>query len=1331
MVQAQTPGKAPSQPVRADFPHDPWLSTGFENLQTQHPGRSADTEPDKPDFDVVIVGSGYGGAIAAAELAGCEDGELNREIKVCVLERGEEYLSGRFPSRMSELAGHVRFTPLRGTHTRGNAHGLFDVRIGGDINALVANGLGGGSLINAGVMLLPHPSVLKEAAWPKALREEGTLAPWSDRIAPRLGARQPWGDRTTGKGEASPLKKHHALKVLAGTKPFIETPISVAMDDQKSSAGVPLNKCVQCGHCATGCNYGAKDSLDVNLLAKAKAQGHVCIYTGATVLRLSRRASGDGWILQVMPTDETLRKRQAQPFLLHARRVILAAGTLGSTEILLRSQTDTLKFSPRLGRQFSGNGDMVAAIHDTTSRAHAVGRESDDPMADGFEPVGPTITGMIDLRTGDPQTDLVVQELSIPGPIRRLFEEVVTTGDALHALASADWATHSPDDTGPDPCAVDPGRIERTLPVAMIGRDAADGVLSLPEFPTEHDTSGLLHMSFPSLKHDGRFEAHHSRLAELVEASALGGRVLPNPIWRALPQQLENTIGQARGPLLTVHPLGGCAMGDDVEHGVVDDLGQVFDAMPGNGTRAIHEGLLVLDGSIVPTSLGINPALTISSLALRAITRVRDKVWRLSTPPSSLKLPPARPVYRVLKPSQPAQTRLEVVEQMRGPVWLQLPGSVLPRRHWAEITLRFKPTPLDELTKSRGQRKLHVDPSRSELLIYKREPGRLEERLPQDEIAAEANLSGTLRVFHQDTSVPYLRGIRAAGAWFFNRGMRDMLLHLAARTGGRTSTAEQKGGFLKDIGQRALGAGRLATHAGGTRLFDYQLEVEWRNGMGKSWLSSLKPKPTIQGQKRLNYHHASNPWRQLSEVELSAFPYLKRPLVAPKPVLSLNLPFFAREQVPLLRVVSQEDQPSALADLASLGLYLARMVLQVHVWNFRLPDRPAPRKIERLAGVIEGMPAPQITEIEVSKARLGNEVPPMPVRIRLTRYQSAKASATDLPPVLLIHGYSASSTTFAHHSVRPNLAEYLCKRDRDVWIVDLRSSAGLPTATLPWSFEDIGLQDIPLAVEHIVNATGHEKIDVVAHCMGSAMLAMALLGEIEDSERKQGYGKERGRLKDRIRRLVMSQVGPLVVMSPANVFRAYLLRYLQHFLPLDNYKFRAPDTPSALDDLLDRVLASQPYPEDEIRQENPIWPPHQPWTGTRHRMDALYGRVFKLKNMSPETLNHLDDFFGPLNISTVTQVIHFVRYRAICDRLGNNRYVMAGRLQAHMGFPCLSIHGTENGLADPATLDLMKSAFGNSLEVELFEAGHQDCLIGLDAVKVFRRIESFLARTAP
>src|SRR5689334_10830028 len=142
-----------------------WLSHGVENLLAR-----IAADPEGPHFDVAIVGSGYGGSIAAARLAGALQAD-GTKLRVCVLERGREYVSGTFPEKFGELPGHVRIDRYDDPQPRGQPDGLFDFRLGPDVSALVGNGLGGGSLINASVMEPPRDRIFQDPKWPEAIRK--------------------------------------------------------------------------------------------------------------------------------------------------------------------------------------------------------------------------------------------------------------------------------------------------------------------------------------------------------------------------------------------------------------------------------------------------------------------------------------------------------------------------------------------------------------------------------------------------------------------------------------------------------------------------------------------------------------------------------------------------------------------------------------------------------------------------------------------------------------------------------------------------------------------------------------------------------------------------------------------------------------------------------------------------------------------------------------------------------------------------------------------------------------------------------------------------------
>jgi hypothetical protein len=454
-------------------------------------------------------------------------------------------------------------------------------------------------------------------------------------------------------------------------------------------------------------------------------------------------------------------------------------------------------------------------------------------------------------------------------------------------------------------------------------------------------------------------------------------------------------------------------------------------------------------------------------------------------------------------------------------------------------------------------------------------------------------------------------------------------------------------------------------------------------------------------------------------------------------VLEIDVSYLTEQRVPLLRVLRQEDEVTTIADLGSLAGYFLRLLLSIHVWSFRKPDPADPGEPQRLPGIVKGLPKPEINEFDVAFLPDGR-----PVRARVTRYP--RPSST-LPPLLMIPGYSASGTTYAHPALDPHAAGYFWDRGRDIWILDMRTSAGMPTARLPWKFEDAALADIPKAIDFIWNATErqrrvakaadpvHEdvKIDVLAHCMGSVMFSMAMLAPPATGD---AYFREREALPGRIGKIVLSQIGPVVNFTPDNVLRAYVMSYIRAFLPLEGYEFRIGPSPSLGNQLIDRALATMPYPDSEFDIENPLRPcKRTPWVGSRHRMDALYGRDFNVENVSDRALDAIDDLFGPLSTDTVAQAIHFARLGVITNHAGRSVFATRRNLieRWKKAGPTMSIHGVLNGLYDVSTLARMTKLFEKDLGLPFvtraFEGmGHQDCLIGKRSREVFDCVEQFL-----
>ena len=444
------------------------LSEGFEHLLYQLATGQIQADADGFHCDVLIIGSGYGGAVAASELSSSEAGRAS-DARIWLLERGQARPPGSFPSKLAELPTHVRFGTPQQKHTRGERTGLFDVRLGPDMQAVLGNGLGGGSLINAGVMIWPADAVLQREVWPREVREDASLSAMSDAMLSALGA----APAPTAQVDGQALAKHAGLANLAGQAPFQRLNIAVATADGQTAQGVPVRRCQNCGDCATGCNHGAKLSLDTTLLAQAHQQG-VQIFTGATALKLERvfkaHQQPDGWLVWCNHTDADLRAHQDTPIGLRARRVVVSAGTLGSTELLMRSRQNDLPMSDLLGQRFSGNGDMILSLYKSDASMNAM---ADEDTAAATRHVGPTITGMIDHR--DIESPFVVQDLAIPGPLQTIFEEYNAISLALHQLNETDSSLHGHE--ARDPTAIDAKAMKRTLPLAMSAREAGASVV--------------------------------------------------------------------------------------------------------------------------------------------------------------------------------------------------------------------------------------------------------------------------------------------------------------------------------------------------------------------------------------------------------------------------------------------------------------------------------------------------------------------------------------------------------------------------------------------------------------------------------------------------------------------------------------------------------------------------------------------------------------------------------------------------------------------------------------------------------------------------------------
>jgi cholesterol oxidase len=357
----------------------------------------------------------------------------------------------------------------------------------------------------------------------------------------------------------------------------------------------------------TGCNYHAKNTLIMNYLPDAKHHG-AHIFTEIEVHHLKR--SGGQWAVYCRILGDSDEARATSERTIKAELVILAAGTLGTTKILFRSREAGLTLSQQLGHHFSGNGDVGAFAYNNDLPVYAVGT---GPKAAEKPPVGPIINGVIDTR---PQVDnwqegLVIQEGAFPSaaalPLAKLLNVMAkasgkdTDKGMIDRLKEKyrEWMSLL---RGPYH-----GAVRHTLLWLVMTHDDSRGRLVLKK--------DRIRIVWPDIG-DQPFA---KRVNDFLRrgTAVLGGTFVSNPLWSLL----------ADRPMVTSHPLGGCPMGEDAWRGVVNHKGQVFS---GEGGTAVHEGLYICDGSVIPHSIGVNLLLTISAMTERAVgILAEERGWQI------------------------------------------------------------------------------------------------------------------------------------------------------------------------------------------------------------------------------------------------------------------------------------------------------------------------------------------------------------------------------------------------------------------------------------------------------------------------------------------------------------------------------------------------------------------------------------------------------------------------------------------------------------------------------------------------------------------------------
>jgi cholesterol oxidase len=520
-------------------------------------------------YDVIVVGSGYGGGVAASRLA-------RAGKSVAVLERGREVLPGQFPSRFPDLKNEMQVTGKR--LRTGPSSALYDVRLGEDMHVLVGCGLGGGSLINAGVALRPDARVFADERWPGQIAQDGLLEEGFRRARQWLN---PQSDPRAGD-----FSKYRTLQAAGEALGYdmVAPTITVSFEPNTNVVGIEQPGCTRCGDCCAGCNVGAKNSVAMTYLPDAVRHGAE-LFTHAGVRYVSKRRDGE-WEVHVRRLDGA-----GGDSVLRASVVVLGAGTLGTTEILLRSRANGLALSERVGERFSANGDIIAFGYGARAAVNAVG-VGFPAKIEGAE-VGAAVTGQLEI---DDETTLAnelrVQEGVLPSALAPVLPVLfIPNGRLLGALQSLVNGVYK-------------GPFAKLQTFFAVSHDSASG-----RFVLDDDR---LSLAWPTAKDEPVYARLDAILSSVVNEA--GGSYVKNP--------LAGTV-MGHQPA-TAHPLGGAGMGWERGDGAINHKGQVFDASSGQGSTAVHLGLYVVDGAMMPRSLGVNPLLTITAMAERTLIHMQQ-----------------------------------------------------------------------------------------------------------------------------------------------------------------------------------------------------------------------------------------------------------------------------------------------------------------------------------------------------------------------------------------------------------------------------------------------------------------------------------------------------------------------------------------------------------------------------------------------------------------------------------------------------------------------------------------------------------------------------------
>jgi cholesterol oxidase len=538
-------------------------------------------DEDGYDYDVIVVGSGFGGSVSALRLT-------EKGYRVGVLEAGRRFTRDSLPKNSWDLKNYL-WAPKLGMF------GIQRIHLLGNVMVLAGAGVGGGSLNYANTLYVPPKAFFEDPQWRDITDWQEELKPYYDQAQRMLGV------RINPTMTPSDVHLKAAAERMGVGDTFHLAPVGVFFGDGKDAdgkakarpgeqvndpyfggAGPARNACTECGECMTGCRHGAKNTLNENYLYLAEKAGAV-VHPMTTVVSVTDDSRG-GYAVATLPTD---RKKKGEGRLFTARRVVLAAGTYGTQTLLHRMKAggQLPYLSPRLGDLTRTNSEaLVGAQTDNRRYRKATG----EPRADFTRGVAITSsihpdenTHIEPVRYGKGSNSMgglsILQVPYAEGSSRALAWLANAARHpllVLRSLSNRRWS-------------------ERTI-IGLV-MQSLDNSLTTYLKPAGVG-KGLL------TARQGHGAPNPKQIKAATEAAS------------ALAAEINgfagSNVGELMGTPLTAHFLGGCPIGDSPETGVIDPYHRLYG----------HPGISVVDGAAVSANLGVNPSLTITAQAERAMS---------------------------------------------------------------------------------------------------------------------------------------------------------------------------------------------------------------------------------------------------------------------------------------------------------------------------------------------------------------------------------------------------------------------------------------------------------------------------------------------------------------------------------------------------------------------------------------------------------------------------------------------------------------------------------------------------------------------------------------